>query len=371
MEFSHYVWPMAAFATGVAAWFSAMLLVLTTPLHGRFSASTLSNIQDAHTEPTPRIGGLAVYSSVTLGMLLIGGEARDILLSIVLAGTPAFAFGLLEDFTRRVSVGSRLLATLGSGVLGWFITGITITDVNLPWIDALLLLTPVAVLFTAFAVSGVANAFNIIDGFNGLASGTALFVLTAFALLSLHLGDLQMGHVCLLLAAAVLGFLLVNWPFGKLFLGDGGAYFVGFAVAWMAVMVLHRHPEVSAWCPLLICAYPVSEVVFSVLRRRKRALHVVHPDRLHLHSLVKRRLVRQRFLKLHATLRNSITGSLMWIMTLLPAAWAVLFFDNTVILALGLAVYVFTYHALYLRLVWFRWSRQGWSRPVPALPTPE
>lgn len=367
MEFSQYAWPMSAFATGVAAWFAAMLLVLTTPLHGRFSASTLFNVQDAHTDPTPRIGGLAIYASVTLGILLTSGEARGILLSIVLAGTPAFAFGLLEDLTQRVSVGSRLFATLGSGVLGWFITGITITDVNLPWIDALLLWPPLAVAFTAFAVSGVANAFNIIDGFNGLAAGTAMLVITALGLLSLHLGDVQMANVCVLLAAAVFGFLLVNWPLGKIFLGDGGAYFVGFGVAWIAVAMLHRHPEVSAWCPLLICAYPVCEVVFSMLRRRKRALHIGHPDRVHLHSLVKRRVVRQRFPTLHTRLRNSITGAMMWIMTLLPALWAILFFDNTLMLALGLAVYALSYEALYARLVWFRWSRpRSWPLPVPA-----
>lgn len=367
MEFSQYVWSMAAFATGVAAWFAGMLLVLTTPLHGRFSASALSNIQDAHTAPTPRIGGLAVYTSVVLGLLLSAGESRGILLIVVLAGTPAFAFGLLEDFTRRISVASRLFATLGSGVLGWFITGVTITDVNVPVLDALLLWSPIAVLFTAFAVSGVANAFNIIDGFNGLASGTALFILTAFGLLSLHLGDVQMGHVCVLLAAAVLGFLLVNWPFGKLFLGDGGAYFVGFAVAWVAVMVLHRHPQVSAWCPLLICAYPVSEVVFSMLRRRRRELHVGLPDRLHLHSLVKRRVVRQRFPGLPATLRNSITGAAMWIMTLLPALWALLFFDDTLLLAMGMAAFALAYHGLYVRLVWFRWSRQRVPQSVSTL----
>lgn len=366
MEFSHYVWPMAGFATGVAAWFAAMLLVLTTPLHGRFSASVLSNIQDAHSEPTPRIGGLAIYFSVTLGVLLSGGETRSVLLSLVLAGTPAFAFGLLEDFTRRVSVGSRLFATLGSGVLGWFITGIAITDVNVPWIDALLMWPPLAVAFTAFAVSGVANAFNIVDGFNGLASGTALLVLAAFGLLSLHLGDVQMAHICVLLAAAVLGFLLVNWPMGKIFLGDGGAYFVGFAVAWVAVMVLHRHPQISAWCPLLICAYPVSEVLFSMLRRRQRRLHIGHPDRLHLHCLVKRRVVRQRFPALGKTMRNSITGAAMWIMTLLPALWALLFFDETLMLGMGFAIYALTYGALYARLVWFRWSRpRRWSRPTP------
>lgn len=358
MDIAHDVWPMATLATGVAAWFTAMLLVLTTPLHGRFSVGSLTNIQDFHATPTPRIGGLAVYSSVVLGLLLSAGESRSILLSVALAGTPAFAFGLLEDLTRRIGVATRLFATLGSGVLGWFITGVTLTEVNVPFVDVLLTWLPVAVLFTALAVGGVANAFNIIDGFNGLACGTALFILTAFGLLSLHLGDVQLAQACMLLAAATLGFLLVNWPFGKLFLGDGGAYFVGFAVAWIAVMLLHRHPQVSAWCPLLICAYPVSEVLFSMMRRRRRELHVGLPDRLHLHSLIRRRVVLQYFPTLSATLSNSITGAAMWILTLLPTLGALSFFDNTLVLAVGMTVFALGYHALYIRLVCFRWRRQ-------------
>lgn len=368
MEFSQYVWPLAAFATGATAWFTAVLLVLTKDLHGHHSLDSTFGPQRFHTHPTPRIGGLAIVCGVLLGTLLIAGESRYILRIIVLAGVPAFAFGLLEDLTKRVRVSTRLFATLGSGLLGWFVTGITIADVNVPWLDALLLWTPAAVLFTSFAVSGVANAFNIIDGFNGLASGTALIVLTTMGLLSLHLGDMQMGHVCVMLAAAVLGFFLVNWPLGKLFLGDGGAYFVGFAIAWVAVLLLQRHPQVSAWCPLLICAYPVLEVLFSMLRRRQRHLDVGHPDHLHLHSLVMRRLVCQRFQNVNRTLCNSITGAMLWLMTLLPALWAVSFYNSTPMLVLGLIIYTLGYHALYVRLVWFRWNRQWWSRPVPIVP---
>lgn len=346
---------MAAFTTLAAAWFVSVLLVLTKHLHGRYSMPSVAGIQNFHIEPTPRIGGLAIFFSVTLGMMLSDTESRHLLQGIVMAGVTAFAFGLLEDFTHRVSVSSRLFATLGSGILGWFITGIAITDVNLPGIDALLQWTPVAVLFTAFAVGGLANAFNIIDGFNGLASGTALIALTAMGALSLQLGDVPLNHVCFTLGAAVFGFLLVNWPFGKLFLGDGGAYFVGFSIAWAAVLLLQRHPAVSAWCPLLICTYPVLEVLFSVLRRRQRRSLIGNPDRVHLHSLVKRRLVRQHFPTMHKTLRNSITGGLLSIMTVLPALWALWFFNSTPMLALGQLLFAIAYQILYLRLVRFGW----------------
>jgi UDP-N-acetylmuramyl pentapeptide phosphotransferase/UDP-N-acetylglucosamine-1-phosphate transferase len=123
----------------------------------------------------------------------------------------------------------------------------------------------------------------------------------------------------------------------------------------VAVLLLHRHTEVSAWCPLLICAYPVLEVLFSVLRRKQRRSLIGNPDRVHLHSLVERRLVRQHFFAMHGTLRNSITGAMLWIMTLLPALWALQFYDNTPALALGLLIFALAYQILYLRLVRFGW----------------
>ncbi len=357
MELVQYSWPLAAWAAGLAALFVAVLLVLTKELHGPLSMDSTFGVQRFHTEPTPRIGGIAIVCGVLLGTLLSAGESRHMLQAIVLAGALAFAFGLLEDLTKRVSVAKRLFATLGSGLLGWFVTGIWITHVHIPGVDALLAWAPVAVLFTAVAVSGVANALNIIDGFNGLAAGVALIILTALGLLSVSLGDAQLGHVCLILAASVAGFLLVNWPLGKLFLGDGGAYFVGFGVAWVAVLLLHRHTEVSAWCPLLICAYPVVEVLFSMVRRRRRHSLVGQPDRLHLHSLLKRRLVRRLFPRATNLLRNSITGALTWPLTVPSAIWAMTFYDNTLMLVLGLLLFVLAYELLYVRLTRFRW---GW-----------
>ncbi len=356
MQVVQYSWPLAAWGAGAAALFVAVLLVLTKDLHGRLSMDSSFGVQRFHTQPTPRIGGIAIVSGVLLGALLLRGEARVMLQVVVLAGAPAFAFGLLEDLTKRVSVAKRLFATLGSGLLGWFITGISITYVNVPVLDALLVWTPVAVLFTAVAVSGVANAVNIIDGFNGLAAGVALIVLSAIGLLSVRLGDVQLGHVCLNLAASVAGFLLVNWPLGKLFLGDGGAYFVGFAIAWSAVLLLQRHAQVSAWCPLLICAYPVVEVLFSMLRRKQHRSLVGQPDRLHLHSLVKRRVVRRLFPQTTNLMRNSITGALLGPLLSVPfALWALAFYDDTPALVLGMIVFVLAYKLSYCRLTRFHW----------------
>ena len=257
--------------------------------------------------------------------------------------------------TKRVSVRTRLLATMGCGVLGWAITGYSITGANMPGLDWLLGFTVISVLFTAFAVGGIANAINIVDGFNGLAAGTVIIILTAFGIMMTALGDHDLAMVCLILAGAVAGFLLMNWPLGKIFLGDGGAYFVGFALAWLAVLILDRHAEVSAWAPMLVCGFPILEVLFSIVRRRRRNLSPGDPDRLHLHSLVKRRVARALFPNANSLVRNSVTGAIMWLAALVPAAIAVTWPTHTATLVLGFVVCALLYTAVYARLTQFCW----------------
>lgn len=344
-----------ALLAGGVAFLLALLLVLTQKWHGHLSMDSHDGVQKFHTHPTPRVGGIAIAAGVLMGYLFSSSERQVLLGPLMLAGIPAFVFGLLEDVTKRVSVRARLLATMGCGVLGWVITGYSITDANLPGLDWLLGFTAISVLFTAFAVGGVANAINIVDGFNGLAAGTVIIILTAFGVMTSALGDHDLAFVCLILAGAVAGFLLVNWPLGKLFLGDGGAYFVGFSLAWLAVLILQRHTQVSAWAPMLVCGYPVLEVLFSIVRRRRRRLSPGAPDRLHLHSLVKRRLVRPMLPNASNLMRNSVTGATLWVAALLPALMAVQWPSNTAILVLGFVFCAFLYAVVYTRLTQFRW----------------
>lgn len=347
--------PLPALVAGCVALLVALLLVVTQGWHGRHTMDSDEGIQKFHTEPTPRVGGIAIAAGVLAGYLLANSERQSLLGPLILAGIPAFAFGLLEDITKNVSVRTRLLATMGSGFLGWAITDYSITDANVWGLDWLLSFSLVSIVFTAFAVGGIANAINIIDGFNGLSAGTVLIILAAFGAMTTALGDPDLAQVCLVLAGAVAGFLLVNWPLGKIFLGDGGAYFVGFSLAWLAVLVLHRHAEVSAWAPMLVCGFPVLEVLFSIARRRRRNLSPGDPDRLHLHSLVKRRLVRRLLPKASNLARNSATGAIMWSAALIPALIAVQWPAKTYMLVLGFVVCALLYSAVYARLTQFRW----------------
>ncbi len=337
-----------------------LVLVYTKHWHGHFSLDSQFGVQKLHVDPTPRIGGVAIAVGLLATYLAAPADTREILGPMVLAGIPAFVAGLMEDFTKNVAVRVRLLATMASGVLAWALTGTAMQDTGLWGLDHLLTIAPIAVAFTAFVVSGVANATNIIDGFNGLAGGVVAIMLTAMGLMAQRLDDDQLATTAFLLAMIALGFVAVNWPWGKIFMGDGGAYLLGFLVAWVAILLPMRHSHIHGWATLLACSYPVLEVLFSIHRKIKRqGHHPGQPDRCHLHHFLHRRVVRKLFPGVSRTLQNGLTGSLVWFLAAMPAAWAVVFYQSTTALVIGFFLASFGYMALFARLTQFVWCFQA------------
>ena len=316
--------PLAGLEIGfVTSLICSLLLVLTTRWHGRYSLDATRGVQKFHITPTPRIGGAAIMTGLWMALGALPQPQQELLLPVLVAALPAFVFGLAEDLTRNVSVRARLLATMASGAVCWYLTGVTLEHTGLAPLDALLGWLPLSVLFTAFAVGGVANAVNIIDGFNGLASGTVVIGLAALGLIALDAGDVHLAQLCFVICAVTAGFFVVNFPLGKLFLGDGGAYLLGFLLAWLSVMVVYRNPSVSPWAPLLACAYPVFETVFTIARRLWCRRHPGQPDSWHLHSLVKTAIAARYLRMLPAPLRNACVSPVSWGIALVPALLAV------------------------------------------------
>jgi UDP-N-acetylmuramyl pentapeptide phosphotransferase/UDP-N-acetylglucosamine-1-phosphate transferase len=329
----------------------AQALVLSAHKHGHLTMDVPGAVQKFHLDPTPRVGGIAIYVAITAAWILLPGQAeRKLLSTILLAGMPALLVGLWEDVTKRVGVRTRLLVTMGSGGLAALLTGVALTRVDVPGADLVLTVWPLAVLFTAFAVGGVANAINIIDGFHGLASGTVIISSLALASIAWTVGDTQLCTVAVVLAAAVAGFWLVNFPWGKLFLGDGGAYFSGFALAWLSVELLARNPGVSPWASVLICGYPTVEVVYSIIRRRRQRQSPGQADRHHLHSLVATQIVQPRLGRFSPNLGNAAVSLVMWICAMVPVLPAVFFPGRPDILLPALALCVLAYHLFYRRV---------------------
>jgi len=303
--------------------------------------------------------GLAALSSWTL--LTDTGPGQELLL-ILACGLPALIAGLVEDLTKQVGVKTRLLATALSGVLAFHFLGAELRSVQIPGLDWLMTFTWFSMLFTVVAVAGVANAVNIIDGYNGLAAVVVIIALLSLAYVGLQVGDNLVVSMALGGVGALLGFLVWNWPRGLIFLGDGGAYFIGYLVAVLSLLLVVRNRGVvSPWYPFLLFIYPVFETLFSIWRKSVlRGGSPGMPDGLHLHMLVFRRLVRWAVGRRDAaslTLRNSLTAPYLWMLSSAAAVPATLFWRHPQVLQACVALFCLLYIWLYLRLVRFRAPR--------------
>ena len=349
----------SAYVAFLASLLLCIAVVLTKRWHGVFSMDTTDGIQKFHSAPTPRVGGIPIVLALVIAWGKSSAEIQTLLAPILFAGMPAFLFGIAEDLTKQIGVIQRLLATMASGLLAWWITDYSLSRLDIWGVDQLMPFTFFSVIFTAFAVGGVANAINIIDGFNGYASLTCTIAFTGFALIAFQVGDQNLALVSLILAASVWGFFWVNWPFGKLFLGDGGAYFLGFALAWIAVLLIERNPSVSAFSALVICILPITEVLFSIFRRQVRNDHPGKPDNLHFHSLLQRRYLSRWLVKWRSLTRNSFVGILMGLMSLASALMANLIYGNTLYCVIASLVFAMGYVTVFARMV-----RHHWCSPI-------
>ena len=356
---------LIAFAVSVVV----NLLVLRIAKHNAHALDhDLSGPQKFHRKPVPRIGGLGILLGVAAGLLAFElvaaptAEARDIThvgWLLLACGLPAFGAGIIEDLTKKVSPGKRLLATALSGLLAAWALGALIRHTATPGLDALVATTAGAYAFTLLVVAGTANSVNIIDGFNGLASMCVVIMMSAVAYVAYQANDSVVFTLALLGIGATLGFFIWNFPAGSIFLGDGGAYFLGFLFAELSILLLVRNPgEVSPLFPLLVCIYPVFETVFSAYRRKVlRGQSAGSPDGMHLHSLIYRRVMRWALEEEDVralTHRNSMTSPFLWLLCMLSVMPAVLFWDQTALLAVCLVLFVVTYLVLYWSIVRFR-----------------
>jgi UDP-N-acetylmuramyl pentapeptide phosphotransferase/UDP-N-acetylglucosamine-1-phosphate transferase len=356
---------IVSFLTSLCA---TLLVVRSARLHARVSADVdLTGPQKFHSTPVPRIGGLGIVLAIVAGTAFAGFTSRGAAIQseawlVVACSLPAFLSGLTEDVTKRVSARRRLVFTCISAALGCWLLGAVLPKTDIPGVDALMPWVPFAVALTLLCVTGVANAVNIIDGFNGLASMCVLLMLLALAYCALQVGDSLVLTLALVCAGATLGFFMWNFPAGLIFLGDGGAYLLGFMVAELSVLLIARNPGVSPLFPLLACAYPIFETIFTIYRRKFiRGVPTGAPDGIHLHTLIHRRIVRHAVSGLGAggrerrqTVRNSMTSPYLWLLCMLSVIPAVLWWNNSAVLAVFIVLFMLSYVFLYWSIVRFR-----------------
>jgi UDP-GlcNAc:undecaprenyl-phosphate GlcNAc-1-phosphate transferase len=358
----------------ILAFVVSLLLCLAVCRYGTAHARRYADAtpQRFHVGAVPRLGGLAIFGGfvAALALVLASDSVRAQIrvhltyplalqsLAIIL---PAFLGGLYEDATQRLAVRWRMLLTLASGLIAAWLMGAAVPRLGIGWLDSLWHTSAwLGVALAVFAIAGLPHAFNIIDGYNGLAGTVAMLVCVALGHVALQLGDRQLAAVVLSLAGATAGFLVLNFPRGLIFAGDGGAYLWGLVIALCSIVLVQRHPVVSPWFPMLLLIYPVWETMFSIYRKFTRGQSPGVADALHFHQLIYRRIVRGVFHDDEARrmlMRNNRTSPYLWGFTMLTVAPAVIFWQDTYILMALCLLFITTYVAAYLMIVRFKVPR--------------
>ena len=187
----------------------------------------------------------------------------------------------------------------------------------------------ISVIITIIVSGGICHAVNLLDGLNGLSICWAICAAIAMAVMALSVNDMAVFRLLILLIGASIGILVWNFPLGKIFLGDAGAYTLGHVLAWMALLLMNRHPEISPLALLLIFVWPITDMLLSMLRRKKSGRPIGQPDRLHFHQMVMRVLEIKFFTHARWKLTNPLGTLIILPMAIAPMVLAIVFKTQT------------------------------------------
>ena len=333
------------------------IILFTSNEHFKISMDTdTQGVQKYHKEVVPRIGGLAIFVSLILTGLLSDNlmqEWSSYFSGLIVATFLVFAGGFTEDITKQVKPISRILFMLAGTLVAIYLTKSLplISSAHNYYIDIALGYELFALLLTLLCVLGLTNAYNIVDGFNGLSGMASLLNLLGLTLLAYLYHDVFVFKVGVSVIAALCGFLWFNYPRGKIFLGDGGAYAVGFIIAVLSIALITNHAQISPYTVLLLAIYPVYELSFSIYRRKIiRKTSSMQPDNLHLHQLIYHRCIA----KSYGYGRNKrVLPKMLWF--IVPQIIvAVIFAREQRIILLAIVIYMVIYSFTYWRMVKFK-----------------
>ncbi|RRS32185.1 MAG: hypothetical protein P794_02095 [Epsilonproteobacteria bacterium (ex Lamellibrachia satsuma)] len=316
----------------VVSFILQFLVIHFTHKHSFFIDSHMEEKpQNFHDISTPRAGGIGIVAGMLF--LFLTPLGWKLLFSVFLA----FLSGIFEDYHHSLSPRRRLALQGIAALSAIWLTGSVVTylglGISMPYW--------VGILFSTFAIVGMMNAVNIIDGFNGLASGVIFLVLFSFAFTAYRQENFEILYIILVTGGATLGFFLLNFPKGKIFLGDGGAYLLGFIVAIIGIFLASKYESVSPWYVFAIFIYPVWEVLFSIMRKLYTGISPMQPDSYHFHMLVYRQITRS----------NPLTALLIIVFVLPFIIFSTIYYgrsiSNIIIACCFIVFYVIFYYYLY------------------------
>jgi UDP-N-acetylmuramyl pentapeptide phosphotransferase/UDP-N-acetylglucosamine-1-phosphate transferase len=216
---------------------------------------------------------------------------------------------------------------------------------DIPFIGKLVSLQGGISIFYILSMVAVANGMNLIDGVNGLCGAVALSILSALLFLSYKTADITMLSLIFSVILLIIPFMLMNYPYGRIFLGDLGAYSLGLIVSMLTIILFGRHPEISPWGAVLILIYPATEVVFSILRRILKGVSIYHADTAHLHLKLFHFFRPQPQYKKLANALVTPTLSGLWLFPLLAITWV---YQKPLFIWIAVILFITLYGLLYV-----------------------
>ena len=339
--------PFALIFVGMALVLNGLVAYLWhKKFYRNLGLKTYQAVQRIHLNETPRLGGLIFILSLASFVAFSNtNESIQLLKIILISLIPIIFMGVKEDLFHNVEPVIRLLSLL---FVGWLFraqfTGPLPILTDIPFIGKLVLLQGGISLFYILSIVAVANGMNLIDGVNGLCGAVALSILSALLFLSYKTTDITMLFLIFSVTLLLIPFMLVNYPYGRIFLGDLGAYSLGLILSMLTIILFGRHPEISPWGAVLILIYPATEVVFSLLRRIFRGVSIYHADTAHLHLKLFHFLRPQPHYKKIANALVMPTLSALWLFPLLAITWV---YQKPLFILIAIILFILFYGFLY------------------------
>ena len=273
------------YLTLVICFIAALLLTpLVKKLAFKIGATDKPNQRKVHSKIMPRLGGLAIFLSFLIGILInnpsdeLFGEFH---LSIVIGSAIIILTGMLDD-VKEISPKVKLTGQIAAAAVVVVYGGLQVEFINLPFggiIDFGYLSIPLTMIW----IIGITNAINLIDGLDGLAGGVSTIALISIAGMSFLTGNPYVTIMALIVAASTAGFLFYNFHPAKIFMGDTGALFLGYIIAVLSLLGYKNITFISLIIPVIILGVPISDTFFAIIRRLVNKQPLSAPDKSHLH----------------------------------------------------------------------------------------
>ena len=259
------------------------LIISWSKIQPKILHKRVSGKQDTHITVAPRLGGLILYTT----MMLMGITSQNSLVILIcLVLLPIFLVGTSEDIFDNVRPKIRIFSMIFSSLLFITIFDFPIPIISIPYVGQILSNTLIGSIFLTFCIIIITNGMNLIDGSNGNASLTGMTILSVLCYLFMINNNVMFFHLTIFFIIILFLFVIFNYPIGKIFLGDTGAYIIGFLIACLCIKVFYNNPSLPSWIAVLILFYPAFEVLFSYTRKIFCKKNPFLPDREHLHILI-------------------------------------------------------------------------------------